>query len=160
MIKLTGGFSVVPEGIHVFRITEVEYKEEYGKLEVRMVTAKGNRHTERFSLLDSSGKPNEGALNAFSFFAKTAMNDYDLESIDEQALVGRYIRCTVTHDQVTSNKGDGKILTFARLGDKSPADGFDEEPAQTAAPASVSPVQASTSVTRASGGFDLDSILG
>lgn len=50
-ITLSEGFSVVPEGTHVFKITDVKYKEAFGKLEIKMKTAKGQTHTERFSLL-------------------------------------------------------------------------------------------------------------
>ena len=140
-ICLTGGFNVIPEGDHVFRIVDVTYKEEFGKLEIAMETAKGHKHTERFSLLNREGEPNQGALNAFSFFAKTAMNDFELEEIDHDDLVGRYIRCEVTHDQVESNRNPGKMVTFVRLGQKTPAEGFDEQPVAKKA-------------------FNLDSILG
>ena len=71
-IGLSEGFSLVPEGTHVFKIITVNYKEDFGKMEVVMQTQSGLKHTERFSLLKSDGEPNEGALNAFSYFAKVA----------------------------------------------------------------------------------------
>ena len=55
-IGLTEGFSLIPEGSHVFQITEVKYKEDFGKMEVTMQTATGQKHTERFSLLDKDGE--------------------------------------------------------------------------------------------------------
>jgi hypothetical protein len=122
-IPLTEGFQLIPEGTYVFRIESVEYKEAFGKMEIKMKTETNRSHTERFSLLGSNGKPNEGAMNAFSFFAKTAMNDYTLTEIDESELVGKYIEADVYHDQVESKK-DGRMLTFAHLGDKRPASGF------------------------------------
>jgi len=129
-IPLSEGFSLIPEGIHVFKITEVTYKAEFGKMEISMVTAKGQKHTERFSLMAKDNTVNQGAMNAFSYFAKTAMGDYNLEEIDEQELVGRFIKCEVSHEEVESNKTPGKFLKFVRLGDKTTADGFDgEEPA-------------------------------
>ena len=60
-IGLTEGFTLIPEGTHVFQITDVKYKEDFGKLEVYMQTQTGNKHIERFSLLKSDGSPNEGA---------------------------------------------------------------------------------------------------
>ena len=69
-IGLTEGFTLIPEGTHVFQITDVKYKEDFGKLEVYMQTQTGSKHIERFSLLKSDGSPNEGAYNAFSYFAK------------------------------------------------------------------------------------------
>lgn len=156
-ISLSGGFSVIPEGTHVFQITKVVYKEDYGKLEVSMQTAKGQKHTERFSLLTKGGEPNQGALAAFSFFAKTALNNFDIEEIDHDDLVGCFIRCEVTHDQLESNRNPGKMLTFVRLGQKEPCEGFDEAPVNKSTP-SAKPAQNGSAAAKK--GFDLDSILG
>ena len=76
-IGLTEGFTLIPEGTHVFQITDVKYKEDFGKLEVYMQTQTGSKHIERCSLLKSDGSPNEGAYNAFSYFAKTALGNSD-----------------------------------------------------------------------------------
>lgn len=158
-IALTEGFSLIPEGTHIFKITEVTYKEEFGKLEVKMKTAKGQTHTERFNLMKKDGTMNEGAYNAFSFFAKTALQDYTLTEIDHNDIVGHYIQCTVEHDVQPSTKDPNKTVTFARLGDKAPADGFDEEEVATPAPKKAAPA-AAKATPKKSGGFDLDSLLG
>ncbi len=158
-IALTEGFSPIPEGTHIFKITEVIYKEDFGKLEVKMKTAKGQTHTERFNLMKPDGSINDGAYNAFSFFAKTALQGYTLTEIDHNDLVGRYIRCSVEHDVQPSKKDPNKTVTFIRLGDKSPADGFDEEEVRTPAPKSAAPA-ASKAAPEKSGGIDLDSLLG
>lgn len=158
-IGLTEGFSVIPEGTHVFKIIKVNYKEDFGKMEVIMQMATGQKHTERFSLLDKNGEPNQGGLNAFSYFAKTALNDFSLSEIDEQDLVGHFIRCEVEHEKVESNRTPGKMLTFARLGDKEAADGFDEmeaqKPQSKSAPAEPAKVEGSKPAA-----FDLGSLLG
>ena len=87
-IKLAeGGFSLIPEGTTTFKIVGVEYKEDFGKMKVEMQTKSGQKHFENFSLLTNSGEVNEGALRAFSYFAKTALNNYSLDEIDEQDLV-------------------------------------------------------------------------
>ena len=94
-----------------------------------MVTQDGLQHTERFFLLkkDGSGLPNDGAMNAFAYFAHVAMNDFSIDGeIEDEKLVGRYMRCVVEHEQVESRIAPGKMLTFARLTDKEPADGFDD----------------------------------
>lgn len=142
-IKLTEGFSLIPEGTHIFKITNVDYKEAYGKLEITMETVKGQKHIERFSLIRENGTPNDGAIKAFSFFAKTALGDFSVSEIEPSHLVGHFIKCAVTHDIVPSKKDPDKTNTFTRLGDKSPADGFVGE----------APATAST-------GFDLNSLLG
>ena len=131
-IPLTSGFTLVPEGVHVFKIVEVKYDEEFGKLEILMVTSQGIKHSERFKLLDNNSQPNEKALNAFSYFAKVALNRFDAEEIDHTELVGHYIRAEVLHSKIPSNKDPNKMMTFANLGDKSPADGFDDAPADEA----------------------------
>jgi len=161
-IGLSEGFSLIPKGTHVFKIIEVKYKEDFGKMEVVMQTASGQKHTERFSLLGSDGEPNQGGLNAFSYFAKAAMNDFAMTEIeDEQDLVGHYIRCEVDHEEVESNKNPGKMLKFVRLGNKEPADGFDEVPTapkQQSKPAATQ--TAEEPAKQSAKKFDLGSILG
>ena len=85
-IPMTGGFSIIPEGVHVLKIVEAEYDVDFGKATFKLVNEKGASCFERFSLLDQDGKPNEKALNAFSFFAKTVMNDFDMEDVDPEEL--------------------------------------------------------------------------
>lgn len=125
-IGLSEGFSLIPEGTHVFLITAVDYKEDFGKMVVTMQTQSGLKHLERFSLLKSDGQPNEGALNAFSYFAKTALDDFSLTEIDHEDLVGHFIECDVEHDTQPSNKDPNKTVTFARLADKRVSDGWEE----------------------------------
>ena len=82
-IKLTKStYSVIPEGEHVFQISAAEYDEDFGKVTFEMVTASGQKHTEIFSLIKADGEINEGALNAFSYFAKVALNDFNVDEID------------------------------------------------------------------------------
>ena len=124
-ITMTGGFQIMPEGEQVLKITDAEYDEDFGKAIFTLANVKGQTCREQFSLLNQDNTPNEKALSAFSFFAKTAMNDFDLEDIDPVELVGRYIRAEVIHNKVESKKEQGKMMTFVNLGNKSPADGFD-----------------------------------
>lgn len=129
MAKITlsdATFQLVPEGKHIFKIESVTYKEDFGKLEIVMKTAQGLTHIERFTFVKNDGSVNDVALGVFSFFAKTALNDFDRVEIDHEELVGKYIECEVTHEKVASNKDPNKILTFSRLGNKYPADGFTE----------------------------------
>lgn len=157
-IGLSEGFTLIPEGTHVFKITAVNYKEAFGKLEITMQTQSGAKHIERFSLLKTDGSPNEGALNAFSYFAKTALNDISLTEIDHEDLVGCFIECDVEHDvQPNKNKPD-KTVTFARLADKRPSEGWDEGEASSPAPASKPAPAASQTAKKPS--FDLNALLG
>ena len=117
-------FTLIPEGRHVFKIVDVVYDEDFGKMEVKVQTKDGLKHTERFSLLTKKGETNEGALKAFSYFARVALNNYNLDSIDHEDLLNCYFEATVTHEVVESTKDPDKELTFVRLGDWTSASGF------------------------------------
>ena len=127
-IPLTGGFTICPTGEHVFLIYEVAYDKDFGKIEVKMINAQGINYSERFSLMRQDGTMNDKACNAFSFFAKTAMNDYSLESIEHTELVGHYIKISILHTEAPSTKDPSKMLTFANSGMKEAASGFDTAP--------------------------------
>ena len=124
-IKLSeGGFNLIPEGVATFKIVDVEYKEDFGKMKVIMQTKSGAKHTEQFMLLDKKGEINDGALKAFSYFAKTALNNYNLDEIDESDLIGCYITATVKHEEFESNRTPGRMLKSVRLSDYTVAAGF------------------------------------
>lgn len=163
MIPMTSGFSICPEGVHVFRIYKVDYNEEFGKLVIHLVNAQGITHQERFSLMGQGGAINEGACNAFSFFAKTALNDFSLEAVDPMMLVDKYIKAEITHDKVPSNKDPNKTVTFAHLGDKWAAEGFDTQPVAKAlslGKENVAPVSPAPTPTPAPAtGLDLNALL-
>lgn len=131
-ITLTNSFTVCPEGKHIFRIYKVDYNQDFGKLAIYMVNAQGITHVERFSLMNQHGEMNDKACNAFSFFAKTAMNNFSLESIDHQDLVDHYIGCEIVHTVVPSTKEPNKTVTFTNTAEKWVADGFDTEPVEKA----------------------------
>lgn len=172
-IPMTSGFALIPEGTYVFRIYDATYDEEFGKIEIKLVNAAGMTQTEWFSIKDKNDELNEKALNAFSYFAKTAMGDYSLEDVDPVELIDHFICAEVVHTKLPSNKDPNKTVTFANLGDKSPADYFDTEPVaralslsrgddkKTATPPPA-PKQATAAPTAAqpSKGLDLDALLG
>ncbi len=127
-IKLSkGGFTPIPEGTHIFKITNVEYDEEFGIMDIEMVTADGKKNNERFFLTTHDGEPNEKALNAFSYFARTALNDFTIEEVDPADLVGCFIQADVTHN-IQPNKNDpNKTVTWIRLSNWKPSKGFAEK---------------------------------
>ena len=149
---MTNGFTICPEGRHIFRIYEVNYDTDFGKLTVRMVNAQGITHTERFSLMSNDGSMNDKACNAFSFFAKTALNDFSLEEIDHTDIVNRYIGCEIAHTTSPSRNDPSKTMTFANTTEKWVAEGFDTEPVEKALTLGTTP-------TAPKGDVDLDSIL-
>ena len=174
-IPMTSGFALIPEGTYVFRIYDAKYDEEFGKIEVKLVNAAGMTHTERFSIKDKNDEMNEKALNAFSYFAKTAMGDFSLEDIDPEELIDHFICAEVVHTKLPSNKDPNKMVTFANLGDESPAEYFDTEPVAralslsrenggakntAAAPKTAAPVQQTAPAAQPKKGLDLDALLG
>lgn len=160
-VPLTDGFTLIPEGEYVFRIYAVEQDDDFGIIRVHMVNADGLTITERFSLKRNDEEYNEGALAAFSYFAKTALNDYSLEDIDPDDLVDCYIWAEVVHNEVQSQKNPNKMNTFANLGDKAPADGFDIEPVEKALTlGKETKTSTQTKKTTTPKGLDLDALLG
>lgn len=162
-IPMTGGFAIVPEGTHVFRIYNVEYDPTFGKLVVHMVTAQGIVHRERFGLMRNDGSMNEGACNAFSFFAKTALDNFGLEEIDHTDLINHYIKADVTHTKTESTKEAGKMLTFAKLESFAVAKEFDTTPVAKALTLGTTPTSAASTTAPApveNKGVDLASLLG
>lgn len=164
MIPMTNGFTLCPKGVHVFRIYKVEYNEEFGKLLVHLVNAQGITVMERFSLMNQDGSMNERACGAFSFFAKTALNNFTLEAVDPATLIDHYIKAEVTHAEVPSNKDPNKNTTFVNLGDKWVAEGFDTTPVakaltlgkETSAPAHTPVAQPAPAPAT---GLDLNALL-
>lgn len=146
-IKLSNTFTLIPEGLHIFKITGVEYKPEFGKLNVSMVTKNGEKHTERFTFTNAQGQPNNGGINAFTYFARTALQNYSTLEIDHTDLIGKYIKCEVIHNKVPSIKNTGEFVTFVNLGGKFQANGFDDVPAEQ------KPVKKATDI-------NLDDLLG
>ena len=92
--------------------------EDFGKLEVKLQTAKGETHIERFGLTKKNGEINEGALKAWSYFARTCLNNFNADEIDTQDIVGCYVTATVKHESYEYEKeGETKKGTNVRLND-------------------------------------------
>ena len=121
-------FSIIPEGITTFKVMEVDDSkyEDFGKLVVKLQTADGKTHNEQFTLTKANGELNEGALKAWSYFARTCLNNFSADEIDTQDIVGCYITATVKHESYIRTKGDkaGQEATSVRLNDYTTAIGF------------------------------------
>lgn len=164
-IPLSSGFTPLPEGIETFRIYQVEYDEEFGKLNVKMVTAKGRTHTERWRLKDSNGEYNQSAINRFSIFAKTVMQNFNGDEIEPEEMVDHYFTAEVKHSVVPRRDDPNRTMTFVNLANFETADGFLEKPVDRAltlgkpdAEIAQEPVSAEQSTP--TGGFDINAILG
>jgi hypothetical protein len=121
-------FSMIPEGSTIFKVVEVDDSkyEDFGKIAVKLQTAKGETHVENFTLIKANGDLNEGALKAWSYFARVCLNNFQADEIDTQDVVGCYIQATVKHDTYIRTKGDkaGTEGKSVRLNDYTTAAGF------------------------------------
>lgn len=127
-------FSLIPEGSTIFKVVEVDDSKyaDFGKLAVKLQTAKGETHTENFTLVKANGELNEGALKAWSYFARVCLNNFQADEIDTQDVVGCYIQATVKHEKYIRKNGDkaGTEGTAVRLNDYTTASGFADKGAQ------------------------------
>lgn len=115
------GFSIIPEGRYVFKITACEYKQKFQKIEVSMETAKGQVLKESYML------STDGGNKAFAYMAKTAMHDYNLDEIEPSDLIGKYISAEVYHTVKPHQDDPNKTVTFVNTKDKQEAYGFEQE---------------------------------
>lgn len=126
-ITLSSGFTLLEEGEHIFKITDCDYDEKFGKMVVKLITAYGEPLTETFAMLTAKGDVNLGAVGAFSYLAKAALNNSRLEEIDHADIIGHYIRGVVKHDVVPSRDDPSKEMRFPHLKEKYPVSGFENE---------------------------------
>ncbi len=125
------GFSLIPEGVHVFKVISCEDKyEDYDKVSYELQTASGQKITNRFNFVNDKGEVNEIGTFYWSKFARACLNlgANEEPEIDFSDLVGCYIEAEVKHNTYIAKSGEhkGEELTGANLLDKSyaPAKGF------------------------------------
>ena len=99
-VGLSSPFTTLPVGTYKFKVTESNYKADFGKMVVKLETENGEKHSESFFFLDSAGKQNDKAISAYSYFARSVLNirDYDGD-IDDSWLVGSHIIADITHTE-------------------------------------------------------------
>lgn len=114
------GYSILPEGQVILKITNVDYKEKFHKMVITLENKEGIKQTERFML------NTDGGLNAFSYFAHKATNNFDNDEIDTNDLVGKFLRCTIVHTVLDSTTKPGETVTFANIKEKEYATSFDD----------------------------------
>ena len=160
MIPMTNTFSLCPEGEQVFRIYKVDYNEEFGRLVVYLVNAQGNTAQNKFSLMNQDGSTNDKVCNAFSFFAKNALNDFSIPAVDPMMLVDHYVKLVVTHDVKPSTKNPGETVTFVNVKSPSVASGFETEPcAKALTLGKAVPVTTTPTTEAPATGLDLNALL-
>lgn len=112
-INLSPRFNVLPEGHYVLKITDVEHNEQFGRITVKFETEDGQKHSETYRYINQNGERVDAALRAFSFFARVAMNDEDIESVDTDDLPGKFIECDL--EKQSYQKRDGSEGSSVRM---------------------------------------------
>lgn len=122
-IPLTEGFSLLSEGDHKLVITGVNYEADFGKLEIKTKDVNTNQaFTERFNLINKDGTPCEPAMNAFSYAAKVALNNFSATEVDPDDLVGHVYEATIEHVKVEKRDKPGEYMTFAKVTERRAVD--------------------------------------
>lgn len=101
-------YQPLEEGVHNFKIVEVNFKEEYMKLSITLRTKFGADTYLNFNFIGNDGKPNEVANRIFSFFARTALHDKEAKQVDPETLIGRFVQATATKRTYTNKDGEEK----------------------------------------------------
>jgi len=172
-IPLTSGFALMEEGIQILKITKVEFKEDFGKLNLTMENVQGRKHFERFSFVDKDGNSNDAACSAFSAFARSAIHDPSLSEVEPEDLLGCFVKGEISYRTYTDNNGKEKKTTQKEPGTYWEECSAEEEawykenkvekPAKAEtlapAPAKETPATPSPAPATKAGDIDLDSLL-
>lgn len=110
VIKLAEtGYHLIPEGTYVWTITNATYDDKFNKVTVEFVNEKGEKMLNKYTL------SNNGGAKAFSFLAKTALNNFSAVELDPTALVGKKLIGDIEHSEVESTTKEGEMMKFANL---------------------------------------------
>ena len=125
------GFSLISEGVHVFKVVGCEDKyEDFSKVEYELQNASGQKISNRFNFVDSKGEVNEIGAYYWSKFARACLNlgANEEPEIDFSDLVGCYVEAEVKHNTYVAKSGEhkGEEMKGANLVDRSyaPTQGF------------------------------------
>lgn len=108
-IPLTGGFTLMAEGIQILKVTKVDYEEDFGKLSITMENSRGEKHFERYRLLLNDGGVNDKAINAFSSLAKAILGNVD--DCDPEELLGGVVKAQIAHRTYEDSDGNERKTT-------------------------------------------------
>lgn len=117
------GFSLIPEGVHVFKVVSCKDKyEDFGNVEYELQTSAGQKITNRFNFVDAKDEVNETAVFYWSKFARACLNLAANEEpeIDFSDLVGCYVEAEIKHNTYIAKSGKraGEEVTGANIVDK------------------------------------------
>lgn len=115
LAESNGAFINQPGKNVLLVITKAKYDQEYGKVEIVLENEKGEIVNNNYGLLDNDGSINEGALKAFSYFARVAVGDWGRDDIEDEEMIGCFVRCDIEMKEGTKEGKDGKKMEFANI---------------------------------------------
>jgi len=123
-IKLSEPFERCPQGHYKMIIEEVEYNEDFGKVNIKLRTEDNHVVNQRFGLKNQDGSVNSGAMNMFSWLARAALGNQVFE-IEPMELIGHYIEADVKHTEVPKRDNPDETTVFINLTNYASSEGFD-----------------------------------
>ena len=102
-------FHLIPEGTYVWTIKNAKYDAKFNKVKVEFENENGEKITNPYGL------SSDGGAKAFSYLAKTAINDYSVKEIDPETLVGKKVIGDIEHAEMPSTVREGEMVKFANL---------------------------------------------
>lgn len=126
MIQLSKTFTyvLIPVGRTIFKIDEAVYNQRDQFVLVRFTTKDGMPHSEKFFFRYKDGRFNKAGLDAFTAFARAVMGDPNLEHIDTDALVGKYVSANVIHKKKPNKNDPNRTVTLVSLKSFTKAENF------------------------------------
>lgn len=139
-IKLTaGGNGFIKEAGEkvLLKVTKVDYKPDFGKINITLANENGESITNNFTIT-KNGQPNEKALAAFSFFARKCIGGY-VEEVEPSDLEGKFILADIVMNPGSKVDEDGNPVLYANLSKTYEANGktFGSAPKSVVAPVEI-----------------------
>lgn len=113
--NLENNYKTVPEGERILTITKAEATPSGKPTNITV----GFKDTEGGLLTNKYNLKVEGAVNAFGVLCRIALALPDMAEFDTttdlKKLLGKKVKCEVTHTQGTEPREDGTYITFANI---------------------------------------------
>lgn len=99
----------------LLQITKANYDQEFGKVELEFKNERGEIINENYNLMTNDGSINEPALKAFSYFTRVAMGDWGIQEVEEEELIGQWLRADIKMTKGSKPDKDGNTIYFANI---------------------------------------------
>lgn len=115
LAESNGAFISQPGKNVLLVVTKSKYDQEYGKVEMTLENENGEIVSNNFGLIDNDGSINDGALKAFSYFSRVAVGDWGRDDIEDEELIGCFVRADIEMVKGKKEDKNGNIMEFANI---------------------------------------------